>query len=98
MDATNSFQPDSGTGRIFDETLSEKVPSGLESSNLHANNLTVNTQAGALRNTPSDSPATASRTTDGQPYDEPAKSQHFTLRTLPRMCKALVLGVSMLLT
>ncbi|KAJ5126998.1 hypothetical protein N7448_007777 [Penicillium atrosanguineum] len=83
MDATNSFQPDSGTGRIFNETLSEKVPSGFESSTLHSNHLTVDTQAGALRNAHADSPATAPRTPDRQPHAEPAKSQHFTLRTLP---------------
>ncbi|KAJ5676971.1 uncharacterized protein N7477_002604 [Penicillium maclennaniae] len=89
MDATNSFQPDSGKGRIFDETLSEKVPSGFGSSNLHSNRLTVNTQAGALRNTPFDSPATAKRTTDGQPHEEPARSQHFSLRTLPAWIRSV---------
>lgn len=84
MDA-NSSRPRS-SGHAFNEKLSEKLPSGLNSPNapVSSNYLSIDTQAVVLRNGAYDSPATASRSVNGQP-EEIVRSQHFTLRTLPGM-------------
>lgn len=88
MDAKSSKQ--GAPGRVLNGTLSEKVPSGLSSPIVPAssNHLSIDTQAAALRNGAYDSPATASRIPDGQ-IEELVRSQHFTLRTLPRMLRNL---------
>lgn len=79
-----SYKPDA-PGRLMNEKLSEKLPSGLSSPNapVSSNHLSIDTQNTALRNGAYDSPATASRIPDGQ-IEEAVRSQHFTLRTLPR--------------
>jgi len=97
MDATNSSQPDNGTGQVANETLSEKVPSGLDSSTRYSYHLAVDTHAGALRNTPSDSLSTAPRIPDGQLQEELGRSQHFALRTLPGMSNGLALELFILI-
>lgn len=73
---------DHAQGRVFNETLSEKVPTGIGSSLKEPSHLSIDTQSGATRNG-SDSPATATRTPDAQTIEEIARSQHFALRTLP---------------
>lgn len=94
MDAINSSQPDNGTGQVANETLPEKVPSGLGSSTQYSYHLTVDTHAGALRNAPSDA---APRIPDGQLQEELGRSQHFALRTLPGMLNGLALELFMLI-
>jgi hypothetical protein len=84
MDANSSKQ--GALGRVLSEKLSEKLTSGPSSPIVPApsNHLSIDTQAAALRNGAYDSPATASRIPNGQ-IEEVVRSQHFTLRTLPRM-------------
>ncbi|OQE23737.1 hypothetical protein PENSTE_c008G05530 [Penicillium steckii] len=88
MDA-NSSRPGS-SGHAFNEKLSEKIPPGLNSSNAPAssNYLSIDTQTAALRNGAYDSPATASRSVNGQTEDI-IRSQHFTLRTLPAWIRSV---------
>lgn len=74
--------PDHDQGRVFNETPSEKLPAGIGFSLKPPSHLSIDTQSGVIRNG-SDSPATATRTPDAQTIEEIARSQHFTLRTLP---------------
>lgn len=83
MDATPTSRPDHASARTFDEKLSEKIPIGIGSPKAYTNHLSIDTHPAALRHGPSDSPATAARTPDRQTIEEIARSQHFTIRTLP---------------
>lgn len=82
MDIMHSSKSDHTAERTLNEKLLNKIPTGLFSSNPQTNNLSIDTQS-AVHNGSAESPATATRTPDGQTLEEIARYQHFTLRTLP---------------
>ncbi|KAJ5082474.1 hypothetical protein N7532_011517 [Penicillium argentinense] len=86
---TQSSKPDA-PGRVINEKLSEKVPSGLASPTAPTSSsfLSIDTHASALRNGAYESPATTSRNPDGQ-IEGTMRTQHFTLRTLPAWIRSV---------
>jgi hypothetical protein len=81
METMHSSKPDHASGRILNEKLSDKVPTGSCSPNTQTTHLSIDTLS-AVHNG-SASPATATRTPEGLTLEEITRSQHFTLRTLP---------------
>jgi hypothetical protein len=81
METMHSSKPDHASGRILNEKLSDKVPTGSCSLNKQTTHLSIETLS--VVHNGSASPATATRTPNGQTPEEITQSQHFTLRTLP---------------
>ncbi|OOQ82504.1 hypothetical protein PEBR_38737 [Penicillium brasilianum] len=88
MDIMHSSKSDHTAERTLNEKLLNKIPTGLFSSNPQTTNLSIDTQS-AVHNGSAESPATATRTPDGQTLEEIARYQHFTLRTFPAWIRSV---------
>ncbi|KAJ5097174.1 hypothetical protein N7456_007895 [Penicillium angulare] len=74
---------------VFNEKLPEGIPVATDFSNTNQTHLSIDTHAGGLRSSISNSPATATRTPDTQTVDEINRYRSSPARTLPAWIRSV---------